>query len=219
MAMTQTQSPWTYTSPMELPLAPRGLNSSGSESSIDSGFDSPLGSGKGSDSPVARALNMLSRLSISSAPSDISGGGVVNASCRGNHQISSPTNLSPELECKTFTTGLLGSDGESDPFDSSSSPEADSGHDFLQQPWHTIPYTPPPPPSHVFPLPTHTTSYGLGMYEPTLLAPGGVERTYYPKSTSCHIGGQGNPFSNSESAMRCCVYSRIHIVSLLERCK
>jgi hypothetical protein len=59
MAMTQTQSPWTYTSPMELPLAPRGLNSSGSESSIDSGFDSPLGSGKGSDSPVARALNML----------------------------------------------------------------------------------------------------------------------------------------------------------------
>lgn len=54
MAMTQTQSPWTYTSPMELPLT-RGLNSSGSESSIDSGFESPL-SGKvsGGDSPVSR---------------------------------------------------------------------------------------------------------------------------------------------------------------------
>ena len=52
--MTQTQSPWTYTSPMELPLA-RGLNSSGSESSIDSGFESPL-SRKGSDgeSPISR---------------------------------------------------------------------------------------------------------------------------------------------------------------------
>ena len=55
MAVTQTQSPWTYTSPMELPLA-RGLNSSGSESSIDSGFESPLsGKGSGSDSPVNRA--------------------------------------------------------------------------------------------------------------------------------------------------------------------
>jgi hypothetical protein len=74
-----------------------------------------------------------------------------------------------------------------------------SGHEFLQHPWHTIPYTPPPPPSHVFPLHTHTSNYGLGMYEPTLLAPGGVERTYYPKNTSCHIGGPGNPFSNSES--------------------
>ena len=53
---------------------------------------------------------------------------MVNVGCRGNLQISSPTNLSPELDCKSFTTGLLGSDGESDPFDSSSSPEADSGN-------------------------------------------------------------------------------------------
>jgi hypothetical protein len=76
---------------------------------------------------ISLLLSSQSRLSISSAPSDICGGGVVNASCHGNHQLSSPTNLSPELDCKTFTTGLLGSDGESDPFDSSSSPEADSG--------------------------------------------------------------------------------------------
>lgn len=53
MAVTQTQSPWTYSSPMELPLT-RGLNSSGSESSIDSGFESPL-SNKSCDSPVSQA--------------------------------------------------------------------------------------------------------------------------------------------------------------------
>lgn len=68
MAVTQTQSPWTYTSPMELPLAARGLNSSGSESSIDSGFESPLGSGKGSESPVARTLNMLVSLYLPQPP-------------------------------------------------------------------------------------------------------------------------------------------------------
>lgn len=41
-ALPTNQSPWCYSSlSMELPLM-RGLNSSGSESSIDSGFDSPL---------------------------------------------------------------------------------------------------------------------------------------------------------------------------------
>ena len=46
-----SQSPWTYSAAMELPLT-RSLNSSSSESSIDSGFESPLG--KGSGSPVSR---------------------------------------------------------------------------------------------------------------------------------------------------------------------
>ena len=53
---------------------------------------------------------------------------MANASCRGNHQVLSPTSLSPELDCKSFTTGLLGSDGESDPFDTSSPPESESGY-------------------------------------------------------------------------------------------
>ena len=43
--------------------------------------------------------------------------------CCGSHVVSSPTHLSPELEYKTFPAGILGSDGETDPFESSSPPE------------------------------------------------------------------------------------------------
>lgn len=206
--MTQTQSPWTYSSLMELPLpgasVTRCLNSSGSESSIDSGFESPLcGKGSGSDSPVGRALsNMLSRLSISSAPSNI-GGGVANASCRGNHQVLSPTSLSPELDCKSFTTGLLGSDGESDPFDTSSPPES---HEFFQQPWQQVPYHPPPP--HMFPMthppPQAGQTYSLqGLYDQSLPSSSSGERTYYQKNNSCRL--LGNPFGNSSDVI--CTWS------------
>lgn len=60
-----SQSPWTYSAAMELPLT-RSLNSSSSESSIDSGFESPLG--KGSGSPVSR----VSTASLSDAISTTS---------------------------------------------------------------------------------------------------------------------------------------------------
>lgn len=53
-----SQSPWTYSSTMELPLT-RSLNSSSSESSIDSGFESPLGK-PGNVSPVSRVSTSLS---------------------------------------------------------------------------------------------------------------------------------------------------------------
>ena len=43
--------------------------------------------------------------------------------CCGNQGGSSPIHLSPELEYKPFPSGILGSDGESDPFESLSSPE------------------------------------------------------------------------------------------------
>jgi hypothetical protein len=197
MAMTQTQSPWTYASLVEFPLA-RGLNSSGSESSIDSGFESPLGGGKDCGSPVNRALNnMLSRLSISSAPSDIDRG-VVGAGCCGNSAIS-PTHLSPGLDCKLFAGGLLGSDGESDPFDSSSPPAADHAHEFFQQPWQQPSAYPPPPPSHVFPLGPLGGNFGLGVYETASLLPPG-DRTYYPKNTACRFG-TGGPFGNNSDVI------------------
>lgn len=60
-----SQSPWTYSAAMELPLT-RSLNSSSSESSIDSGFESPLA--KGSGSPVSR----VSTASLSDAISTTS---------------------------------------------------------------------------------------------------------------------------------------------------
>lgn len=63
-----------------------------------------------------------SRLSISSASSDI-GEGVVSV-CHDNQCVSSPTNLSPELDYNAFPTSILGSDGESDPFESSSPPDS-----------------------------------------------------------------------------------------------
>lgn len=66
-------------------------------------------------------LSVQSRLSISSASSDL-GEGVVSV-CRDGQSVSSPTNLSPELDYKAFPTSILGSDGESDPFESSSPPE------------------------------------------------------------------------------------------------
>ena len=62
-----------------------------------------------------------SRLSISSASSDV-GEGVVSV-CHDNQCVSSPTHLSPELDYNPFPTSILGSDGESDPFDSSSPPD------------------------------------------------------------------------------------------------
>ena len=52
---------------------------------------------------------------------------MVNASYRGNHLVSSPTHLSPELEYKTFSGGILESDGDSDPFESPSPPDGDNG--------------------------------------------------------------------------------------------
>ncbi|KAL5468728.1 hypothetical protein EMCRGX_G029838 [Ephydatia muelleri] len=84
-ALPTNQSPWCYSSlSMEFPLM-RGLNSSGSESSIDSGFDSPLS--REGMSPVNRVpvaslseaiastsslAHILNRLSISSPSNDFS---------------------------------------------------------------------------------------------------------------------------------------------------
>ena len=61
---------------------------------------------------------------------------MVNASCHDNQATSPPTHLCPELvgDFRTFPMssssygGLLGSDGESDPFDNSSPPvDLDNG--------------------------------------------------------------------------------------------
>ena len=115
-----SQSPWTYSAAMELPLT-RSLNSSSSESSIDSGFESPLG--KGSGSPVSRVsnaslsdaisttstlTNMLNRLSFSSASCD-------------------PHHLSPDQEHPLFPIlpPLPSSDGDSSPDTASSSSSPD----------------------------------------------------------------------------------------------
>ena len=51
-AVPMSQSPWTYSAPMELPLT-RSLNSSSSESSIDSGFESPLSKSESVVSPIS----------------------------------------------------------------------------------------------------------------------------------------------------------------------
>ena len=51
-AVSMSQSPWTYSAPMELPLT-RSLNSSSSESSIDSGFESPLSKSESVVSPLS----------------------------------------------------------------------------------------------------------------------------------------------------------------------
>ena len=68
-----------------------------------------------------------SRLSISSAPNDLGGvssvGGVANGSCGMTYSIS-PHQLSPELDCHVFPSNSRSSDGESDLFEASSSPEA-----------------------------------------------------------------------------------------------
>lgn len=79
--LSMSVSPWSFSAAMELPLSSRPLNSSSSESSIDSGFESPLS--KDSFSPVSQASaapsfsdaiattsnlsTMLNRLSLSSA--------------------------------------------------------------------------------------------------------------------------------------------------------
>ena len=52
VAVSMSQSPWTYSAPMELPLT-RSLNSSSSESSIDSGFESPLCKSESVVSPLS----------------------------------------------------------------------------------------------------------------------------------------------------------------------
>lgn len=51
---------------------------------------------------------------------------MVNVSvCRDNQTITLPAHLGPELDYKAaYPAGILGSDGESDPFESSSSPDS-----------------------------------------------------------------------------------------------
>ena len=62
---------------------------------------------------------------------------MVSACCRGHYSISSPPHQSPDQEYKSFPGGILGSDGESDPFDSSSPPEGDTGRDSYSLPFRT----------------------------------------------------------------------------------
>ena len=50
-------------------------------------------------------------------------GGVANGSCGMTYSIS-PHQLSPELDCHVFPSNSRSSDGESDLFEASSSPEA-----------------------------------------------------------------------------------------------
>lgn len=51
-----TRSPWTYSAtPMELHV-PRPLNSSSSEASVDSGFETPASAMGGNISPFSQAI-------------------------------------------------------------------------------------------------------------------------------------------------------------------
>jgi cytoplasmic polyadenylation element-binding protein len=123
----------------------------------------------------------------------------------GSQVVSSPTHLSPELEYKGFPAGILGSDGEADPFESSSPPETiDNGHEFFQQSWQqpqSLTY-PPLPPSQIFSHDPSRGNFGVGVYDSALIPVS--EKICYPKTTSCRLDN-GSAFGNNSDVI--CTWS------------